>query len=91
LQDAHRDLFRDRDPNEIPDVSEVELEIKSHWGDNRVPVLDITFRAKLPEGSVDDPPPEGVNLALTLHVSRDELGSPLPNFTVDGPHIEPRK
>ena len=45
LQDAHRDLFRDRDPNEIPDLSEVELEIKSHWGDNRVPVFDITFRA----------------------------------------------
>ena len=95
LQEAHRGLFPDRDPNDIPDLSEIELEIKSHWGDNRVPVFDITFRAKLPEGSVvthdRGPPPEGVNLALTLHVSRDELGSPLPNFSVDGPHIEPRK
>ena len=95
LQEAHRGLFPNRAPNEIPDLSEVELEITSHWGDNRVPVFDITFRATLPEGSVvtDDqgPPPKGVNLALTLHVSRDELGSPLPNFTVDGPHIELRK
>ncbi len=52
LQEAHRGLFPDRDPNEIPDLSEVEMEIKSHWSDNRVPVFDITFRAKLPEGSV---------------------------------------
>jgi hypothetical protein len=92
LQDVHRGLFPQHE--EIPDLDRVEIEIRTQPGPDG-PVFDITFRGRLPEGSIlasdREDLPDGADLVLQLHVARDEMYKDRPQFTVDDPVIEMRQ
>ncbi|MEJ0017160.1 MAG: hypothetical protein WDN25_11465 [Acetobacteraceae bacterium] len=104
LHDVYRGMFEGRDPDTVPNLDQVEFQIRTHWGDGRMPVFDITLRARMPEGMMPegmvkgmvtasdrDLPPEGLDLTLTLHVTRDEMSKPQPQFIVDDPRLEPHR
>jgi hypothetical protein len=98
--DTYRNILGQLNPDlrveEIPDPTDVPITIEPKRDENGDLVLDVTFRARLPDGvkvptgggSLDGPDCE---LAMTLHVPYSEVMENQPKISYGQPVIEMRQ